>query len=648
MTSRPGTRLSPPLARVFFALLLFSTSVACGGGVGGDLGGCDAEAAAEDTVQLPARGVPFDWSQRHIITSAYAVTNGVGKREHRALYSHLRQLNQSCGSGPGSGSASSSTVDWNHNLGARMADGTFPAKFNFNLPGQTATCSDFVIYGLNVAGSNSQANLIGFANLYSGTAGSSGSGLCNSNPGVYQLYYPSYTWAYAATLKFAYNGSTIGGAITNSVVLSEDGQKIAYVESSTSASVFHVVGVPSGDSNGACYGPNQSSCGAAPSTPASMKTVPSSGTWAATDSFSAVWVDYAKDVGYVGTDNGVLHKIQNIFCSSQACKTSPVSPSEVTTGGWPVTLAGAGPLSSPVQDPSGVVYVAGASGGYLYAISPSGTVTISTQKFMPNSVKDGPILDVDSGGTTQALYWFSNSKSDASNPALRQPQMVQTNSTLTSFNNYSLLLNGASNWPIGGNGNISIHSGSFDNGFYANRNGNLWACGWWQYPNGQGNVQGIVRFGVNGTTVAEDTSKIYAQTSPNWVPATANTCSPITEALDGTGVDRIFMSSFTGHQPSVGNCIDWASCIAAYAVTSTGAPPAYSLTPAASFALNSIGGPQQTSEYTDYTSGMIIDNNVDPTSATCGPSKNQSCGQAASIYFSYGTNAVKLTQSQLQ
>jgi hypothetical protein len=45
---------------------------------------------------------------------------------------------------------------------------------------------------------------------------------------------------------------------------------------------------------------------------------------------------------------------------------------------------------------------------------------------------------------------------------------------------------------------------------------------------------------------------------------------------------------------------------------------------------------------------MIIDNAVAPTATTCGPNQNQTCAQAASIYFSYGNDAVKLTQAALQ
>lgn len=584
-----------------------------------------------------------------MISTRNGAMGAIGQREHRLLYASLQTQQQNCDGATGSSNSTASTsVDWNHNLGAPMADGTFPAKYNFNLPGQAPTCSDFLVYGLNTPGSSGQANLIGFANLYSGTAGSSGNGLCNGYPGVYQLYYPSYTWAYAPTLKFAYNGSTINGSITNSVTLSEDGQKLAYVESNSTSSVLHVVGVPAGDNNGACYANGQTSCGATATVPPSIKTVPSSGSWAATDSFSSVWVDYANDIAYVGTDDGVLHKIQNAFCSTQACKTSPVDPSEVTTGVWPVAMAGAGPLTSPVQGPSGLIYVAGASNGNLYAISPAGSVTVSTQKFMPNSIKDGPILDVDGSGTTQALYWFSNSKSDPSNPTVRQPQMVQTNSALTAFNNFSLLLNGTSTWPIGGDPNVTIHAGTFDNGFFSNRNGNLWTCGWWQVGQYAGNHQGIVRFGINGTAVTPDTSKIYAQTSPDWVASTVNTCAPLTETLDSAGVDHIFVSSRTGYPMPTGSCLSQASCIAAFTVSSTGTPATFSLTSAASFNLATVGNSQQISEFSDYSSGMIIDNTVDPTSQTCGPNKNQTCGQAASIYFSYGKNAVKLTQAQLQ
>lgn len=597
------------------------------------------------TAQQRSKGMPYDWSFRHVIATGNAAVTGKtpGAREHRLLYTWLRQQNESLVREQLASRfrhmpiqprrAAPQQLDWDVALGAPMADGTFPAKYNFNLPGQTPTCSDFVVYGLNVASTTGQqANLVGLTNLYSGTA--NGNGLCNGNPGVYQQM-PNYTMGYAATLKFAYNGSTIGGAITNSIVMSEDGLKIAYVESTGSASVLHVVTLPPGTGTGTV---------AVSTLPPSIKTVPSTGTWAAGDSFSSVWVDYQNDLAYVGTDDGNVHKIQNVFCTTAACVASPVSPSEVTSSGvWPVTLAGSGALTSPVQDVNSVIYVAGATSGKLYAISPAGVVTTSTQSFMPNSLLDGPLLDIDNGGNTQALYWFSNSQSAASNPSLRQPQLVQTNSALTSFNNYSLLLNGTSTWG----GTMTVHAGTFDNAFFSNRNGNIWACGWWQESNygNNANHQGVVRFGINGNKVTPDTSKVYSQTSPPWVAANVNTCAPLTEALDSAGADHIFVSSRTGYAQAVGTCITQASCVSGDIVTTSGSPAVYSLTTTGSYALNTVGN---SSMYSGYTSGMIVDNNVDPTSSTCGPNGNQTCAQAASIYFTYGNFAVKLTQAQLQ
>jgi hypothetical protein len=222
--------------------------------------------------------------------------------------------------------------------------------------------------------------------------------------------------------------------------------------------------------------------------------------------------------------------------------------------------------------------------------------------------------------------------------------MVQTNSALTTFNNYSLMPNGTASWGVNSMTAVPVHAGTFDNAFYNNRNGNMWACGWWQNSQYGGNHLGIVRFGINGTTVTPDTSKAYSQLSPDWIAA-INTCAPLTEALDSSGNDHIFVSSRFGFQLSVGTCINQAACVAGYTIGSSGSPAAYSLNPTGSYGLEAIA---QDAQYNAYTSGIIVDNDVNPSSSTCGPSGNQSCAQAASIYFTYGNDAVKLTQAQLQ
>ena len=603
-------------------------------------------AVAATQVALPSRGVPFDWSHRHVVAANEAAAGAAGQREPRLLYSYLKRNANACA---GTTTATTSThIDWDVPLGASMADGSFPAKYNFSLPGQTPTCSDFVVYGLNTAGTTGgQPNLVGETNLYSGGS-TIYSGLCNVNAGVAQKLYGFGATVYAATVKFAYNGSTtaVAGTIGNSISMSLDGLHVAYMESNstTGLSAFHVVPTTPGTGGpGVLAWSTSGTVLATAVAPPSITTVPSSGSWSAADSYSSIWVDYTNDLAYVGTDNGVLHKIQNVFCSTVACKASPVAPSEVTTSPWPLTLSGAGALTSPVEDAKGVIYVAGAN-GYLYAVSSAGVLlNKSNQAFTAGSIVDGPILDVDNSGTTQALYWFSSSS-----PALPNPQMVQTGSTLNiaSGNTFSLLLNapaGQNSWG----GTTNMHSGTFDNGFYTARNGNMWACGWYQDTiyGSNGNQQGIVRFGINGTTVTEDTSKVYATISPEYLASTVNECAPLSEVLDSAGVDHLFVSNQDGLPLATGSCIANAACVAGFTIGSSGSPATWSLTNTGSY--NLASSHNNSAPYNASTSGIVVDNTVDPTSKTCGTG-TQTCGQTASMYFNYGVDAIKLTQSALQ
>ena len=119
-------------------------------------------------------------------------------------------------------------VDWSVALGSgNVPANMFPAKYQFNVNGTPSCTTDYVVYGLNVAGvSNGQPNLVGINNLYSGTGG-----FCGANPAVY----------------WAYNGSTASGSVLTSPTISMDGTKIAYVESGATSAVFHVLTWKSGD-----------------------------------------------------------------------------------------------------------------------------------------------------------------------------------------------------------------------------------------------------------------------------------------------------------------------------------------------------------------------------------------------------------------
>ena len=118
--------------------------------------------------------------------------------------------------------SASAKIDWSVSLGAGIvAPNTYPAKYSFDITADPSCTDDFVVFGLNVRGTATQANLLGLNQLYRGTGGLCGTGTANVN--------------------WAYNGSTAAGSVLTSPIISLDGTKIAYVESAASSAVFHVL-----------------------------------------------------------------------------------------------------------------------------------------------------------------------------------------------------------------------------------------------------------------------------------------------------------------------------------------------------------------------------------------------------------------------
>ena len=133
---------------------------------------------------------------------------------------------------------------------------------------------------------------------------------------------------------------TSSDPIDSSPVLSFDGKKIAWV---TTTGKVQVLTIGTTGSNGT-----------SPTAPVCIGTFPLVGTNNAvlasvtlngspTVTNSAVFVDYISDTGYVGDDSGKLHKFTPFFNGSLT---------EVTTGGWPVTVSSAATkiLTGPVFD----------------------------------------------------------------------------------------------------------------------------------------------------------------------------------------------------------------------------------------------------------------------------------------------------------
>jgi len=252
--------------------------------------------------------------------------------------------------------------DWNVTFVAgHVANNMYPAKFSFN-PGAPPSCTnDYVVFGLNAQGiSGKQANLVAFNNLYSGPGG-----LCGSAP----------------TVLFAYNITTFkGGKVILSPVISENGTKIAFVESAGLTAVFHVLTWTAGQgtlSN--------------PATPTAMTSLTFSTT--ATSSTSAPWIDYTNDIAYVGVDGGLLYKITGVFRGTPTLSGAP----------WPITVSEGHHLTPPVLDSTRGLLMVGSLNGNLYQINVTtgamAVLVVGGHGKTSPGITAPPIVDVTNGVT---------------------------------------------------------------------------------------------------------------------------------------------------------------------------------------------------------------------------------------------------------
>jgi hypothetical protein len=348
---------------------------------------------AQETTAPKRNGYPQDWSQQHIVFSfdALAKHPDLIDREPR-----VRQLVMKHSPIPNYGSFQSPEAadplaayiakpksgtgthrDWNVAVGGHVGINQFPVKFGF-YPDRTPDCTtDFVAYGLS---STNNANLIGFNNLYSDT--DIGGGLCDP-PGGGAGAGPQVLFAYKITTQ-------TGGHIITSPTLSLDGTKIGFVESvpaggGTPQAYFHVVTT------------NQ---GGTLSSPISLPTliettIPLSAT--ASDLHSSPWIDYDSDTVYVGTDDGVMHKITGVFTTSL--------PVETIDTFWPKLVGASLKFSPPVLDEVRGLLMFGASNGDLYQID-TVAEALNTVAGVGSGLSLGivaaPIVDV-ANGTTFAV-----------------------------------------------------------------------------------------------------------------------------------------------------------------------------------------------------------------------------------------------------
>ena len=460
------------------------------------------------------------------------------------------------------------TGDWTVTLaggaGYGPAPDTYPAKYTFSPIGNPNCASDFVVFQVNAAGSSSQANLIGVNNLYKTTC----------------------TGSVPDTLFYYDVGS---GAIDTSPVLSIDGTKVAFVETVTNGSVFHVLTIGTTGSNGSAFNN--------PAVPGSgnnavNQTITLKGNVTVTR--SSPFVDYANDIAYVGDDAGKLHKFHPVFSGT---------PAEITTAPWPFTVASSVTLTGPVYDSgsSHNIFVGG-SDGNLYCVTSAGahcaTSSISVASgTSPGAVLDAPIVD----STRQTVF------ATASN---------STNSVLMQA---TTSLGSAVRATMGDSG-TDLYDGSFDNAYFVNvGTGHMYFCG---------NLTGAatptlyrVTFNSSGVMSGSNDGNSF-QLVINGSTGPTVDCTPLTEVRNGS-VDYLFLGVFYhGFTSGSPNCSNQA-CIMSFVITSSFPSAANATTN------NNLG--------TLGMSGIIIDN----VSALAG---------ASQVYFgSLQTNVgVQASQSALQ
>ncbi|MGA9977552.1 MAG: hypothetical protein WBQ08_02760 [Candidatus Sulfotelmatobacter sp.] len=489
----------------------------------------------------PARhgiALPTDWTHSHLIfsqpgTDEQAMRLQQDPRFEQQLYRRGQPLRLPAVPAENAGTSSpqlrfpvrlsKSSGLWDESLGANatVGAGNFPAKFSFNSAVAncaSATTPDFVVYSTGLTGSNTQASLIAYDNLYTG---------CTAPV-------PTVYWAYDT-----------GGQILTSPVLSRDGTQLAFTQSAggigslvllkwASAAVTVSTPVVLANTPAASY----ATCVAPCMTSLILQDtshVPTN------DITSSVFYNYSGDTIWVGDSRSWLHRFNPVFAAGS-------TPAEVGAP-WPVQLfpTDATALASPVYDHgSGNVFV-GDAGGFFYSVSAAtGAVTTSSQIDHGTGIVAGPIVD----STAEVAYVFSSNDGSAACAGGPCAAVYRFASGFTGGTAGTKVTVGASSATA-----KPLYEGALDSAYEnsTNATGNLYVCG---NTGGDPTLYQVpIAAGVPGTVV----------TGPVLTTA-ATACSPVTHILNpnaiGGSTEYIFASVQTKGTstpcttaPATGGCI---------------------------------------------------------------------------------------------
>lgn len=571
-------------------------------------------------------GYPQDWSSQHLLLPGMRAEQILRAGDHDPRYVYnmvMRLVAIENTRRPLPRPRRHIKIDWAVSLEkGYVPQNQFPAKYQFGVSSENCN-SDYILYGLTVT-SGTQANIVGINNLYT-----SASPACNGGS----------PW-----VAFAYNTVTqTGGQIKTSPALSVDGTKVAFVESTSSGSYFHVLvlpnPIPSPPSQaGTVLSPLTPTSCTKPTTPGCMTTLTIE--TGASNSNSSPWVDYNTDTAYVGADNGVLYKITPVFGGGAPALVNDPS-------NWPVTVstnAKNNVLTAPVvDDPSGLIFL-GDGEGYVYSVkltNPGKTYAAQqTIGWAYDGTNDG------SGGAGTGIVDPPIAVTDPANPntdqvfaftgcsyvvgiggAISQLPANFTTGVPTTSNTVNL----GSATGTGDCTGKNVHSGAFDNAFWLNgsASGHMIACGFVNAGGTPSNPEMYFFPFASNVITSTGSSTFVVNTNKG------EECSPLTEFYNGTS-DMLFFGVGSSTQQSY---------LESSTITTSLTTPNCTGTPTSTCVTSpdALGG----------TSGIVIDNQVSNggtniyfSTLNTGSVNGQKCNVSGGTTNPYC--AVKLTQSALK
>jgi hypothetical protein len=455
---------------------------------------------------------------------------------------------------------------------------TFPAKYVFDVNAAPSCTNDFVAIGIAAEpASGGQANIVGMNNLYSTQGASTPAPLCGTT---------------GPTVLFAYASGT--GEVPASIVLSQNGTQLAYVENlSTGSSYFHVLTIGTTGTNGtsptAAVVPG--SAGGNNAVDQRVLLSPNGGitTQSSTTAPYVVYTpDDANDYVYVTTYSwtgggvGYLYKVGNVF-----------SPSGSPTIVWSIPITAV--PSAPVYDSvSNKIFFTDSSGRIDYVIDSGATPSVVYGSILaPGTTSENPVV-IDS--TNEMVYACFNSNGTNAIVVQAPTSMASTvtvavgSSTATYTGPYGVEFNNA--WYTGSGTPLMYVAGT-----------------------GSGTLPTLYGVGFNASGVLNPSSV----TSTALATGAADS-SPLTEFYNSTLLKDYLFAGVTN------NCIattegGTAGCVMRLDITS-----GFPTVNVSTTALAAAGG----------TTGIIVDN-------------DSSLTQASSIYYATktGVNLVKATQAGL-